>query len=57
LAKYVDGASTATYYPWPHGAEDLHMDGGGLLWSMTEYEYSKYSKDARCVFAVRLADY
>jgi hypothetical protein len=57
LAKYVDGASTAVYYPWPHGAEDLHLDGAGLLWSMTEYEYSKYNKDNRCVFAVRLADY
>lgn len=57
LAKYVDGASAATYYPWPHGAEDLHLDTDGLLWSMTEYEYSKYKNDARCVFAVRLAEY
>jgi hypothetical protein len=57
LAKYVDGAATAIYYPWPHGAEDLHLDNSGLLWSLTEFEYSKYNKDARCVFAVRLADY
>lgn len=57
LAKYTDGAAAAVYYPWPHGAEDLHLDESGLLWSLTEYEYSKYNKDSRSVFAVRLADY
>lgn len=57
LAKYTDAAPAAVYYPWPHGAEDLHLDDDGLLWSLTEFEYSKYNKDNRCVFAVRLADY
>ncbi|MDF3078842.1 MAG: hypothetical protein K0S09_2731 [Sphingobacteriaceae bacterium] len=57
LAKYVDGANSATYFPWAHGAEDLHLDDNGLLWSLTEFEYSKYAKDNRCVFAVRLSDY
>lgn len=57
LAKYIDGTAAAVYYPWPHGAEDLHLDDNGLLWSLTEYEYSKYNKDNRCVFAVRLSDY
>lgn len=57
LAKYTDATATATYYPWPHGAEDLHLGEDGLLWSLTEFEYSKYNKDNRCVFAVKLADY
>jgi hypothetical protein len=57
LVKYVDGAATGTRYRWPHGAEDLYLDSSGLLWNLTEYETSKYGKDNRCVFAVKLSTY
>lgn len=57
LIKYVDGATTGVRYNWPHGAEALYVDGDGLMWSLTEYETSKYSKDNRTVFCVKLSDY
>jgi hypothetical protein len=57
LVKYTDGAATGTRYRWPHGAEDLYLDSSGLLWNLTEYETSKYGKDNRCVFAVKLSTY
>jgi len=58
LTRYNDGATAGTRYRWPHGAEDLYRDAAtGYLWCLTEYETEKYSKDNRCVFAVRLSDY
>jgi hypothetical protein len=57
LVKYVDGTTLGTRYRWPHGAESLYVDGGGLMWCLTEYETSKYSQDNRTVFCVRLSDY
>jgi hypothetical protein len=57
LVTYTDGATLGTRYRWPHGAEGLYLDGAGLLWNLTEYETSKYGKDNRTVFCVRLSDY
>lgn len=57
LVRYVDGAAAGTRYRWPHGAEDLYLDNAGLLWNLTEFETSKYGKDNRCVFAVKLSTY
>lgn len=57
LVKYVDGATTGSRYRWPHGAEALYADAGGLLWCLTEYETAKYGQDNRTVFCVRKSDY
>jgi len=57
LVKYVDGDKVGTRYNWPHGAEALYLDNNNLLWCLTEYETSKYKKDNRTVFCVKISDY
>lgn len=57
LSRYQSGKKTVRYR-WPHGAEDLYYESStGLLWNCTEYPTSKYNKDNRCVFAVKLSNY
>jgi hypothetical protein len=58
LTRYNDGAAAGVRYRFPHGAEDFYFESAtGLLWNLTEYETSRYGKDNRCVFAIRLSDY